>query len=332
MKTRKFLVYCIIYIAVVAGLTYSLNSSDFTFELLGQAITLPVAVWVALPVALLALLALLHIAYHGYAFYRYKKWIKKDSQLYKDLAKETLLGFESNKDFKTDTYKIASQLTRSISPVGELKDVGVDDGEINNILQTIKSIKNKEIVDLKKFRLAKDSKLNILNELNKIEQLPTYYLDVLKNQEQNESLKKAAFDKLIKTASFSEIKKIDPELASEDVMTIITRFVNDEIDLTSDEIFGLLNNAKVTKAQYDKAAIMLKNKLKPDAFIGIFEKLKSIHADADEAYVYALFELQMLDKVREAIEGSDPDEFKEIKVLLFLRDNGKMVPSSLFFK
>ena len=115
-------------------------------------------------------------------------------------------------------------------------------------------------------------------------------------------------------------------------MTIITRFVNDEIDLSSDEIFDLLNNAKVTKAQYDKAAIMLKNKLKPDAFIGIFEKLKGIHADADEAYVYALFELQMLDKVREAIENSDPDEFKEIKVLLFLRDNGKMVPSSLFFK
>ncbi len=226
----------------------------------------------------------------------------------------------------------ASQLTRSISPVGELKDVGVDDAEINNILQTIKSIKNKEIVDLKKFRLAKDSKLNILNELNKIEQLPTYYLDILKNQDQNESLKKAAFDKLIKVASFSEIKRLNFKLASEDIMLIITRFVNDEIDLSSDEIFDLLNNAKVTKAQYDKAAIMLKNKLKPDAFIGIFEKLKSIHADADEAYVYALFELQMLDKVREAIEGSDPDEFKEIKVLLFLRDNGKMVPSSLFFK
>ena len=332
MKTRKFLVYCIIYIVVVAGLTYSLNSSDYTFELLGQTITLPIAIWVALPVAVLALLALLHIAYHGYAFYRYKKWIKKDSQLYKDLAKETLLGFESNKDFKTDTYKIASQLTRSISPVGELKDVGVDDAEINNILQTIKSIKNKEIVDLKKFRLAKDRKLNILNELNKIEQLPTYYLDILKNQDQNESLKKAAFDKLIKVASFSEIKRLNFELASKDIILIITRFVNDEIDLSSDEIFDLLNNAKVTKAQYDKVAIMLKNKLKPDAFIGIFEKLKSIHADADEAYVYALFELQMLDKVREAIEGSDPDEFKEIKVLLFLRDNGKMVPSSLFFK
>ena len=332
MKTRKFLVYCIIYIAVIAGLTYSLNSSDFTLELLGQAVTLPVAVWVALPVAVLALLALLHIAYHGYAFYRYKKWIKKDSQLYKDLAKETLLGFDSNKEFKTDAYKIASQVTRSISPWNEFKEMGVDDAELNNIIQTIKSIKNNEIIDLKKFKLAKDSKLNILNELNKIEQLPTYYIDVLKSQEQNESLKKAAFDKLIKTASFSEIKKIDPELASQDIMTIITRFVNDEIDLSSDEIFDLLNNAKVTKAQYDKAAIMLKNKLKPDAFIGIFEKLKSIHADADEAYVYALFELQMLDKVREAIEGSDPDEFKEIKVLLFLRDNGKMVPSSLFFK
>ena len=332
MKTRKFLVYCIIYIAVVAGLTYSLNSSDFTFELLGQAITLPVAVWVALPVAVLALLALLHIAYHGYAFYRYKKWIKKDSQLYKDLAKETLLGFDSNKEFKTDAYKIASQVTRSISPWNEFKEMGVDDAELNNIIQTIKSIKNNEIVDLKKFKLAKDSKLNILNELNKIEQLPTYYLNLLKNQDLNDVLKKAAVAKLIKTAPFSDIKRANLDLSSEEIMAIITRFVNDEVDLSSDEIFDLLNNAKVTKAQYDKAAIMLRSKLKPDAFIGIFEKLKSIHADADEAYVYALFELQMLDKVREAIEGSDPDEFKEIKVLLFLRDNGKMVPSSLFFK
>ena len=332
MKTRKFLVYCIIYTAVVAGLTYSLNSSDFTFELLGQAITLPVAVWVALPVALLALLAILHIAYHGYAFYRYKKWIKKDSQLYKDLAKETLLGFDSNKEFKTDAYKIASQVTRSISPWNEFKEMGVDDAELNNIMQTIKSIKNKEIVDLKKFRLAKDSKINILNELNKIEQLPTYYLDLLKNHDLNDTLKKAAVAKLIKTANFSDIKRANLDLTSEEIMSIIARFVNDEIDLSSDEIFDLLNNVKVTKAQYDKAAIMLRNKLKPDAFIGIFEKLKSIHADADEAYVYALFELQMLDKVREAIENSDPDEFKEIKVLLFLRDNGKMVPSSLFFK
>jgi len=317
MKTRKFLVYCIIYTAVVAGLAYSLNSSDFTFELLGQAITLPVAVWVALPVAILALLALLHIAYHGYAFYRYKKWIKKDSQLYKDLAKETLLGFESNKDFKTDTYKIASQLTRSISPVGELKDVGVDDGEINNILQTIKSIKNKEIVDLKKFRLAKDSKLNILNELNKIEQLPTYYLNLLKNQDLNDALKKAAVAKLIKTAPFSDIKRANLDLSSEEIMAIITRFVNDDVDLSSDEIFDLLNNAKVTKAQYDKAAIMLKNKLKPDAFIGIFEKLKSIHADADEAYVYALFELQMLDKVREDIEKVTLKDIKKAAEFLF---------------
>ena len=332
MKTRKFLVYCIIYTAVVAGLTYSLNSSDFTFELLGQAITLPVAVWVTLPVAVLALLALLHIAYHGYAFYRYKKWIKKDSQLYKDLAKETLLGFDSNKEFKTDAYKIASQVTRSISPWNEFKEMGVDDAELNNIMQTIKSIKNNEIVDLKKFRLAKDSKINILNELNKIEQLPTYYLDLLKNHDLNDTLKKAAVAKLIKTAPFGDIKRANLDLTSEEIMAIIARFVNDEIDLSSDEIFDLLNNAKVTKAQYDKAAIMLRNKLKPDAFIGIFEKLKSIHADADEAYVYALFEFQMLDKVREAVENSDPDEFKEIKVLLFLRDNGKMVPSSLFFK
>lgn len=333
MKTRKFLIYSIIYILAVGVFVYSFNNSTYTFELLGWSLNLPIAVWFMLPVAILAALAVLHIFYHSFNFYRYKRAIKRDGVLYNDMAKEILLGLESNKDFKTGLYKIPSQVTRALSPWTNLKEVSIDDSELALIMQSIRNVKNKEVVDLRKFRLPKDNALMIQNELNKIQNVPNYYFEILKNQtDRHDELTKAAFDKLIRTASYAEIKRVPLEMSSDEIMLVINRFVNDEIDISSDEIFELLDNAKITKAQYDKAAVMLKNKLKPDAFMSIFEKLKAIHADADEAYIYALYELQMLDKVREAIEGSDPDEFKEIKVLMFLRDNGKIVPSSLFFK
>ncbi|MCD8213896.1 MAG: LapA family protein [Campylobacter sp.] len=333
MKTRKFLIYSIIYIIAVGVFVYSFNNTNYTFELLGWSIDLPVAVWFMLPVTILAILAVIHIFYHSFGFYRYKRSIKKDASLYNDMAKEILLGLESNKEFKTHLYKIPSQIIRALSPWDCYKEVGIDDSELSLIMQSIRSVKNKDVVDLKKFKLPKENALMIQNELNKIEKIPNYYFEILKNQtDRNYTLVNAAYDKLIKTASYDEIKRVGFSMSSDEIMLIINRFINDEIDITPDEIFELLDNVKITKAQYDKAAVILKNKLKPDAYMSIFEKLKAIHADADEAYVYVLYELQMLDKVREAIQTSDPDELKEIKVLLFLRDNGKIVPSSLFFK
>ena len=194
-----------------------------------------------------------------------------------------LLGLDTNKDFKTDAYKIPAQIARVLSPWDKYKDMGIDSAELGGILQVIKSVKNGEIAELKKFKLPKDNPLNL-------------------------------------------------QLSAQDVMQILRRLVNDEIDVSADEIYVLLDDAKISKEQYLSAAVMLKNKLKPDAFLSIFEKLKSIHADADEAYVYALYELAMIDQVREAISGSDADEFMQVKTLLFLRDHGRATPTSLFFK
>ena len=72
MKTRKFLIYSIIYILAVGVFVYSFNNSTYTFELLGWSLNLPIAVWFMLPVAILAALAVLHIFYHSFSFYRYK--------------------------------------------------------------------------------------------------------------------------------------------------------------------------------------------------------------------------------------------------------------------
>lgn len=333
MKTRRFIVYSLIYIALVGVLIYSIDASEHTFSLLDYSFTLPLAVWFVIPIAVFALLCIFHIAYHGFEIYMFKRAIKRDESLYKELAKEIFLGLDTNKDFKTELYKNPSQVARILSPYKRYKDVAISDDEIESVVKIVNEVQGGEVVDLKKFKLPKDNPLHIKNELNKLDKVANYFNETLKNyQELNDEISKKAYDKMISFGSFADIKKFSFEKSSEDAMTLINRFVKDEINLTSDDIFELLDNHKITKCQYSLSAVLLKDKISPDALINIFEKLKATHQDAEEAYIYVLFELQMIDQARDILNNSEPSEYQNFKALLFLRDHGKIVPTDMFIK
>lgn len=333
MKTRRFMVYSLIYLILITALVYVLDGGDYTLKLLGYELSLPVALWFALPVAVFALLALLHMIYHSISFYAYKRNIKKDTELYADFAKEIFLALPSNKEFKTEIFKTSSAITRILSPWGLYRDVGLDNDELSAVISAVKSAQNGEVVELKRFKLLKDNPLFIKNELNKIENLKDYYLEILKNGETNESLKQAAYKKLIAVGGFADIKKFSiNERNSDDVMAVIERFVNDDLSVSADEIFEILDDDKISAAQYTKSAVMLKDKLKPESFKSIFERLRATHQDAEEAYLFVLYDLGLLDELREILANSETDEHIKIKTMLFLRDNSKIVPIWLFFK
>lgn len=333
MKTRRFIVYSLIYIALLGVLVYSIDSSEHTFGLLGYSFTMPLALWIVLPVALFALLCIAHIAYHGFEIYMFKRSIKRDEILYKELAREVFLDLDTNKDFKTELYKAPSEITKILSPWGKYKDQAVSDDDLQSVVKVVKNIQNGEVVDLKKFRLPSTNSLFIRNELNKIEKTPNYFLEALKEyKEISDEISAKANKKLLDTGSFADIKKFNFTKSSEEIMLLLERFINDDIMVSNDEIYELLDNFKISKAQYNKSAKMLRSKIAPDALINIFEKLKSSHLDAEEAYLYLLFEFQMLDKVRDIIENSDTSEYQNIKILMYLRENGKLVPENLLFR
>ncbi|WP_169753039.1 LapA family protein [Campylobacter mucosalis] len=333
MKTRRFVVYSIIYITLVVMAVYMVNNSLYKFELLGYSLEFPIAIWFALPVAIFALLAVAHIFYHSFGVYKFKRNLKRDSHLYAELSREIFLGLPSNKEFKTDFFKTPSDITKILSPWNLYKDRNVDDESIASVIGILRAVKDGELVELKKFKLPKDNPLFVANELNKISKQELYYLEILKDQTSVDELKASAFKKLVCVGEFVEIKRYGiNKLSSQDVMEIIKRYTQDTISMSVDEIYDLLNDDKISREQYLQSAIMLKNKLKPDSYKAMFEKLKNTHQDAEEAYVYVLYELVLLDEVRDMIANSDSDEYIQIKTLLFLRDNGKNAPSSLFFK
>lgn len=332
MKTRRFIVYSIIYTALIALAVYMQTDASYELNLLGYKFSMPIAAWFALPIAIFALLAVLHIFYHSFSVYQYKKNIKRDSGLFLEMVKEIFLGLASNKEFKTELFSTPVSVTRVLSPWGLYREFSVADENIASIINIVRAVKNGEVMDLKKFKLPKDNPLFIKNEQNKVLTQGNYYIDVLKDATTPAEISSIARNKLIQTGDFSDIKRYVGKLSADEAMSLLERYVNDNISMGFDEIFDLLNDDKISRTQYLKSAIMLKNKLKPDTYKAIFEKLRSSHADADEAYAYVLYELVLLDDLRDMIEGSDTDEFQEIKTLLFLRDHSKNVSSSLFFK
>lgn len=331
METKRYFFYAIIYIALIWILTFSVTNATFEFELLGYGLNLAVATWVVLPIALFAVLSLLHIGYYGVKNFFDARAVKSDLNLYNSLAKETYLGLEANKDFKTELFKIPSEVTKSLSKWLNAEPNFMNE-ELKNAYETAKKVSNGEVCELKRYRLLKNNPLFIKNEKNKIDADYKHALSILGEKgEIDVSLKKYAQYAVLSKASWSEIAKFSFEFTLEQAQNLVGRYISGSLDIDGAGLFSILNKSEFTAQDFIDFALKLKNKLDPDQLMSIFEKLKNERSNALEAYLCVLYDLQMLDKLREILNAEN-DEFEKIRILLFLRDSGKRASLDLFYK
>ena len=82
------------YKNISPGKVYLYSDLFIIGELFGFALTLPVAVWIVVPLILYMVLAIFYIVFHSFAFYRTKRAIAKDLSAYDAMSKEVLLGLD----------------------------------------------------------------------------------------------------------------------------------------------------------------------------------------------------------------------------------------------
>ncbi len=146
---------------------------------------------------------------------------------------------------------------------------------------------------------------------------------------------KSAYYELLKIASFTEIKKY-PFMIDKDIFRkMMERYLdpedNFEIDITS--IKQMLEQFNATSEDYLELAEEIRIKLSPDELIDLFGKLYNEKGQiAANAYLFTLYDLQMIDKVRGILEDSEEEDFLKFKTLLFLRDHGRNINTIKFLK
>ena len=116
MNTRRYIFYTLVYLVLIWIFVYIKIDANYSLDLHWYQIDLRIATWFVAPIALFALLSLIHMSYYGLKNFFDARAVKSDLNQYLDLAKETYLGLESNKDFKTDLYSLPGEITRSLSP------------------------------------------------------------------------------------------------------------------------------------------------------------------------------------------------------------------------
>lgn len=336
MKARKYLVYSILYAAIVFVLIYTLNNNEYTLSLMGFNISLLVATWFVVPLGFFIILSIFHMAYQNFEIYLRNRALKRDTKIYDEMVSEILLGFDSNKEFKTNAFDNASEVLKSLSPWKNIEQINSKNEDLKDIFNVVKDVKNGKASDIKKYKLPKDNPLYIQNEINKIETLPDYYLEILKsnNENINSNLIIKAKEKLISIENYENIMKYNENFTDEETLILINRHMDqdDKFELKQDEILNFFKKCNLSENDFVLIAKTLQSKFAPDAMMQTFKNLSSYDQKAEKAYLYILYDLQMLDEIREIITGSDNDDYLEFKTMLFLRDNGKQAPLKLFFK
>ena len=336
MGIKKYIVLTLIYLLAVGLYVYSFNGDTYTLEISTLSLTLPIAVWIVMPAILLFVASVVHMLFYSFKEFLQSRALKKDFESYKNLFANKIL-FEKRKiNFKTEWFKFVGK-SLELTEYKENKDIVIDDEKIVELRNLVAKIEDGEVVELKKYKLSKDNPLVIKNKLNKLKADPKYASTILKEcDDKTSELCQKAYFEFLKYASFDEIKKLDFPPTKEMFRVLMERYLdeNDSFEIPLEAIEDLLMKFKATREDYLELAYEIKAKLEPDALIAMFEKLYNSpdHEEAADAYLYVLYELQMIDKIRDILENSDEGEFTKFKTLLFLRDHGKNVNSGLFLR
>ncbi|NPA28379.1 MAG: hypothetical protein GXN91_04995, partial [Epsilonproteobacteria bacterium] len=232
MKIGLYIVSSILFIIAVAVATYLINPGSYSFDILDIHLPkIPVAVWVALPVALLAIFSVIHMAFYGAkVFFANKKWRsdanKLEEGIYWSLIKEpTTITY-----YHPEIEKSASLLSFStIEPKEEQSEQSSRlSSKLKDVLNVIYKIRKGEYVDLKKEKFAKhlspDNEIVIENEINRLNHDPKYALKILDFKDRyDERVINLALDKLVETQDFYTIKKYGKEIGKERFFKLLQR-------------------------------------------------------------------------------------------------------------
>ena len=334
MGFRNYLFLGAIFIVAAGLIAYNFNSGEYSLTIGDINLTLPVAVWVILPVFLLYLATLFHMMFYGTLSYARQRRLKKESNKFVEAAKNALLGKEVTTEFKSDIFKLPVAILPLLNfDPKRYASYRIYDDEIQDALEAKMRVLNGEVVDLSKFSLRPDNALVLKNLENKLKSDPQSAEQILRHPCLDKELCEKAMLAFASYAKKEDLKrfKFEPTKAYFDLLVERIGASKNPLDLSDDEIIDYIRQLDFTPEDFIALAKKLKTRLNPDRMIMLFEKLvNEFPHTAAEAYLFVMFEYQMIDKVRDFLDNASEDEYPKYRYLLALKDAGRNFDIELF--
>ncbi|MEA1915207.1 MAG: hypothetical protein U9N30_07805 [Campylobacterota bacterium] len=329
MGLGKYIFGSLVLIIAVASFThFGLGLGDYRFEYQGFVVLLPIAAWIVLTAVVLWVLTIFHLLYYGFKGYLFKRSINKDEMNLFRFIKDKLESKETKYGFKNKSFEEVAEVIAQSNLCITKEEFETSNKALNEAVKQINKIKSGVYVTAKEYKIVADAQLEEQNTSNRIAANGEFYLDVLgKPSLYSKELVVQAFEKLLEEKSITTIKKYmnDIELNDQMILNIFKKdaIKQEDFSLTNSEILKLMDKANFTKEQYLEFSNAYKTTMLPDRLIQIFEELVAKDDDVMDAYLYTLFEFEMIDEIRDLLITSNKNEYTPFKALLDLKDSGK---------
>jgi hypothetical protein len=337
MHIKKYTIAAFILIVVVGWYVYAfVTQESASIEFFGLALpSMPIAVLVIIPLTILYIASVIHMLFYSLIGALKLRKHEKDHDRIVDSIVDAYLGKENrSSSFKTDKYKLLGYLVdnATIFPTEDF-DFEVDNKKINDVLTAINSIKKGEVVDLRRYSLPPSNAYVIQNDRNKYKKAAISAEDILSGVNKFDiSLRKEVYVDFVKTASLNAIEKYKNALTKESLFVILSRINADTktLVISNDSLISLFKDLKLTSEDYIEASKKLSRAMLPEQRIKLFETLSNENDAATEAYLFTLFDLEMLTPAKEILDISQPNEYAHFKAYSSLRECGKHFDINLF--
>jgi len=332
MGFKKYLVFGLILIIAIGLYVYSMINGYYSVTVAGITVSLPIAVWVILPALLLYIFTVIHLMFYGtLGFFRLRK-ITNDSKKFLENEKRALLGkkIEDN-DYKSEAFKLPGAVLPLLN-IDPKRYMGyrVFDDEVADILEAKQRVFSGEVVDLSKYNLLPDNAIMIKNYENMLNQDKSYAATILKKCTDKELCQKAALA-MAEYSPISELEKFDIKITKEIFDRLLDRIGTDNFEMSYADILKYAKELNFDRKDLVELSKKLKDKLAPDERVKFADELIAAFPDiGGDAYLYTMFDLQLIDKARDYLDNSAKNEYTKFKHLLFLKDSGKNFDIDLF--
>ena len=330
MRLGLYIIASIILMVIVGSIVYSINPESYNYDYFGFPIDLPIAVWIVIPMFLLMLASIVHMMFYSAKnFFKFKKW-EKDTNTLDDALYWSLLNEPKTHKFNLPQVK----KTASLLSVAHVKvDGAVDDlsEKLRGVLSLISEIDRGEYVDLKSKKLAKAlSKSNPLvlkNLMNRIEKDENFSEEVLQSKDiYDELIYKAALAKFANTANFVKARKYLKVFDKENFLILLGRVTREDnlgFNRAVLDEFIVALEPTLQCSDYLKTAIITMKQLSPDENLMLWREYEGKYTKAEIAYLYLLFDYELIDQAGEYLDEHDIEDFKRFRALFDLKKEHK---------
>jgi hypothetical protein len=314
--------------AIIGAVTYTINPNNYLVEIMGINFNFPVAVWVVLPMVALLLFTVIHMVFYSLkGYFKLKKW-QRDAATLDDALYWSLVNEPKEQKYAMEEIKSSAVLLGK-SSLNILDSVEGLNPRLTKVVNILNKIKNGEYVDLKEQKMAKvfneGNPHLVQNRLNRLESDSEFVEDVMKSSSQYSDLVRAqALEIFARKETFYKARKYAKIFDVKNFKVMLSRAnFEEDMGLNSEILNDFMNVLKLSCADFVEIANVTKKQFAPDENLSLFKRYQAENTKAQNAYLYLLFEYELLDEAHAYLDEQDENEFIKFRALYELKKEHK---------